>query len=271
MSYRNLFLTTISLVTIAFLLAGCGPSPEAIATQTVTAATAIAAAWTATPTATPVPATATPTPKPPTATPIPPTATLTPTSVPPTATSTSTSTPTHTPTPIPPTATPTPVPPTATPTSIPATFTPMPPTATSIPAGAGMNEPVSGQEWSITVLSAKNVGTKMETIMMTVTADQPNTHFLLIKVNLKHLTGEPIRKSFCREDIAVRDSNGNSYPIFGALIINGLLPFACAVDLEPGLLEEAETVIDPFFIVPDNAQIMELIWADLAPIRLEIQ
>lgn len=81
------------LVICLFIVTGCGPSSETIATQTATAATAIAAAWTATPTST---STFTPTPTP--------TNTNTPT-----ATATSTPTNTSTPTPTP-TITPTPTP-----------------------------------------------------------------------------------------------------------------------------------------------------------------
>ncbi len=117
----------LSLVVYLWLVTGCGPSPEAIATQTATTATAIAAAWTVTPTATP---TFTPTPTQtftPTATPtdtltpVPPTATPTHTASPtntPSPTASPTNTSTHTPTPLPPTATPTPIPPTATPVPV---------------------------------------------------------------------------------------------------------------------------------------------------------
>ncbi len=71
----------VILFALMVLCTGCGPAPEAVATQTAIAATAIAASWTTTPTNTP---TATPT-NTPTATP----------------TNTPTATPTNTPTPTP--------------------------------------------------------------------------------------------------------------------------------------------------------------------------
>ncbi|MEW5872164.1 MAG: hypothetical protein AB1894_23080 [Chloroflexota bacterium] len=77
------------VITLCILLAGCGPSKEALATQTAEAATAVALSWTATPTETPKPSA---------------TATATSTFTPePTSTATFTPEPTHTftPTPIP--------------------------------------------------------------------------------------------------------------------------------------------------------------------------
>lgn len=85
-------LIIITLFVLMVLCVGCGPSPEAIATQTATAATAIVASWTATPTNTP---TNTPTAVP-TNTP-----TYTPTNAP---TATSTNTPTATLVPLTPTS-----------------------------------------------------------------------------------------------------------------------------------------------------------------------
>ncbi|MEW5872165.1 MAG: DUF4352 domain-containing protein [Chloroflexota bacterium] len=54
---------TLIIITLSILLAGCGPSKEAVATQTAGAATAVALSWTATPVMTPS-ATSTPTPIP---------------------------------------------------------------------------------------------------------------------------------------------------------------------------------------------------------------
>jgi hypothetical protein len=148
-----------------------------------------------------------------------------------------------------------------------------------------MNVFLAGTEWGITVLAARTAAAAelADGLILQLITDTPNTHYLLLKVRLKHLTGEPIHASFCRKDVAVRDNSGNIYPVVGAIIMGKPLDAETGADFyfphfceDPEFslgkaLAETEAVIDPFFFVPNEAQIVDLIWADVEPIPLEIQ
>ncbi len=171
--------------------------------------------------------------------------------------------------------------PTITPSmAIPSTTTPPP--ATPSPIASRMNEPVEGEEWEITVISAINKGVDFTATLkglgkwQTLTATEPNIHFVEVMVRLKKLTGTAIEDSYLLPDIGVRDNVGSTYPWVAAGPIPGQY-YDRSRSGEPQTVfsysaSETPDILLPryIFAVPDEAAELYFMWPGLAPVLLEV-
>lgn len=171
------------------------------------------------------------------------------------------------------TDTPEPVTPTSTlsiSTPVLAQSTPMPTTVAS-----QMNQPVRGDEWEITVLDAEDKGKEftMRVTNESFKVTKPNSHFLLVTVKLKNLTGQAIKDTHAQLDIELRDSAGKKYPWLAVGTEIGI--FTERITLTTKRIEgypTSETLLPPayLFVVPDDATDLYFVLPELTPVLLNI-
>jgi hypothetical protein len=169
----------------------------------------------------------------------------------------------------------TPAEPTATPTP-----TLVPPTATPEITAKQMNEPVEGDEWEITVVSATNQGKEYRAATpglggtQTFSVEQPGNHLIEVEVHLKNLTGAEIGDSYKNDDVKVMDGTGAEY----SWIATGPIPGLFYVKQEGvqnvvSITGSETTALRPLYVftVPDDATDLYFVWPNLAPVLLEIE
>jgi hypothetical protein len=146
---------------------------------------------------------------------------------------------------------------------------------TAIPTPAfGMNEPVEGGEWRITVRSAENKGAEFEWGGRTFETNVPNTYLLFVVIDLENLRASPVKIAYLDKQIVVRDGVGDTYP----WRLAGPAP-AVYYDSTKGASEQGViiSITDPkltteyIFVIPNDITTLDLLWVDLPPIRLVVK
>ncbi len=155
--------------------------------------------------------------------------------------------------------TPTPTPsPLVTPTKVTPTPTPSPLATSTL----GVTVTRVCAQCTITIISAKNEGTRVTVAGGTATVMHPNTHFLVVQVQIERLGDADVEgigwlRIMMIVDKKVRDRNGSTY--------------ACTYSMADRPRTDRTRDLTYYFEVPDNVVVTDLMWLDFPPIPLEIK
>jgi hypothetical protein len=136
----------------------------------------------------------------------------------------------------------------------------------------GMNEPVEGDEWRITVRFAENKGAEFEMGGQTFETDDPNTYLLFVQIELENLNESPVEAAYLHGRIVVRDNVGDTYP----WSLAGPAPVFYVDSTKEGT-QQVLSISDPkapiqyIFAVPNDVTTLDLLWIDLPPVRLVVK
>ncbi|MBU0491628.1 MAG: hypothetical protein KKA73_25950 [Chloroflexi bacterium] len=148
------------------------------------------------------------------------------------------------------------------------------PTAMPTPA-FGMNEPVGGDEWRITVRSAENKGAEFEWGGRTFKSDVPNTYLLFVRITVENLNKSPVEIAYVNKRILVKDSVGDTYPWLLAGVAPALYYDSTKEDGGRGgkvlAIADLQANIEYIFAVPNDVTTLDLLWVDLPPVRLVVK
>ena len=130
----------------------------------------------------------------------------------------------------------------------------------------GINDPVSDEDWQITVKAAEEYGTEFSKDGITVWTYEEASHFYFVQVDLVNLKGD-IGAAFLDKAIVV-DENGISYDWWWAGTPGNYFEYK---DAAVGSVELLQPSVESHFIfvVPDGTKIMEFIWPGLPPVGLK--
>lgn len=126
----------------------------------------------------------------------------------------------------------------------------------------------------MTVVSAKNEGRAItETFAFntqTLNAARPDTYLLRLKVNLKSLDGQSVGGRYL-VDAVVLDSKGKKYPCSATGFPGRYIDLTSKGQYEAAMPMNLEAEVDYIFTVLNQVRIVDFIWKDFPPVRLEIK
>lgn len=134
----------------------------------------------------------------------------------------------------------------------------------------GMNEPVTGEEWEVTVLSAENMGSEFERGGSTIRTDSANTNLLFVRIELESVAGESVETSYLG-NVEVRDNRGDTYHWWLAGMAPAVYYDAEAQTGNPIYVLDSSVQTEYIFKVPDDTTTFDLLWQDLPAIRLTVE
>jgi hypothetical protein len=147
-------------------------------------------------------------------------------------------------------------------------------TSAATSGSVAMGQLVKGKEWAITVQAVENIGKSVESPGMNlnrrvvITAPE-GKHLLQVTISLTQLNSKEIGSGFIQKQIVVRDRAGISYPYFAAGFLGQYFPLSTLASEGFMVPVRSSEKINYLFIVPNSVEIVDFVWSDLPPVRLE--
>ena len=134
----------------------------------------------------------------------------------------------------------------------------------------GMNEPVEGEEWRVTVNLVENKGNEFERGGITIRTDKTGVSLLYMQVQIENVNGAELGVGYLN-NAEVRDNTGMTFHWWLA----GMAPVVY-YDFEtqegnPIFVTDPSAIVDYIFVVPEEATTFDLLWMDLPAIRLTVE
>ena len=129
-----------------------------------------------------------------------------------------------------------------------------------------LNDPVSNEDWQITVRAAEEHGTEFSKDGITLWTYEEASHFYFVQIDLESLKGD-IGTAFLDKALVI-DEEGNSHDWWWAGTPGNYFQYN---DASVGSVELLETSVEGhyIFVVPDGIEIVEFVWPGLPAVWIK--